>query len=72
MVYTLSEGHGPPLTSPVVGLHRIRYTSVVVIQDDSGYPLYVDGGASGWGDVIPFSNATPDVKDCITCGLPWR
>jgi hypothetical protein len=36
-----------------------------VIQDLSGYPLYVDGGASGWGDVIPFSNATPHVKDCI-------
>jgi hypothetical protein len=39
---------------------------VEVIQDLSGYPLYVDGGASGWDDVIPFSNATPQVKDCIT------
>jgi hypothetical protein len=36
-----------------------------VIQNLSGYPLYVDGGAPGWGDVIPFRNATPHVKDCI-------
>jgi hypothetical protein len=36
-----------------------------VIQDLSGYPLYVDGGAGGWGDVIPFSNATPDVIDIV-------
>jgi hypothetical protein len=40
-------------------------TEVEVIQDLSGYSLYVDGGASGWVDVIPFSNATPDVKDRI-------
>jgi hypothetical protein len=37
----------------------------VVIQEYTGYSLYVDGGASGWIDVIPFSHATPDVIDCI-------
>lgn len=40
-------------------------SDVEVIQDLCGYPLYVDGGASGWGDVIPLSNATPEVKNCV-------
>jgi hypothetical protein len=48
------------------GIASAGGSEVEVIQDLSSYPLYVDGGAAGWSDVIPFSNATPEVNDCIT------
>jgi hypothetical protein len=50
MVYAPSC-HSGVLTSPVLGLHAAAgtLTAVEVIQDLSGYPLYVDGGASWVG-----------------------